>query len=123
MQLKRENRRAVKVQFASGSPALAADVGMARATDTCRAHSRSIQSGKQFLRLNQVGGVEALGEPAESLGELGARLRRPALSVQQSRQRGGSAQLQRVALLGLCDGDSLLVATLRVVCGVAPRRQ
>src|SRR5262249_9892772 len=35
------------------------------AADACRPHSRSIQSREQFLRFDQVGSVEALGQPPE----------------------------------------------------------
>ena len=69
--------------------------------------SASRQLGEEFCGFFQIGGIEALGEPAVDRGEEIAGLSAPALFAPQTGQARRRAQFQRFRLLGLRDADRL----------------
>src|SRR6516164_186192 len=70
---------------------------------------------EQRLGVFQVGGVEALGEPAVNRRQQIARLGPPALFAPQPSEIAGGAQFERFRLLGLGDADRLLKGGLALV--------
>jgi hypothetical protein len=77
--------------------------------------SSSCQLVEQRLCLFEVGGLEALGEPAVDRREEVAGFPPPALLAPQPCKADGGAQFQRFRLLGLGDADRLLKGGLALV--------
>src|SRR6516225_6793105 len=75
----------------------------------------SCQLGDEFRGVFQVGGVEALGEPAVDGREQLARLAPPALFSPQPRQARRRAQLPRLRLLRSSDLERAAEARFRPV--------
>src|SRR5215217_3723251 len=70
---------------------------------------------QQCLRLLEIGGVKALGEPAIDRREEFVGFGTPALLLPQPRQAHGGAELQGLGLLTVGDGVGLLEAGFRLV--------
>ena len=70
--------------------------------------SQLLQFIEQPLGLLEVGGVEALGEPAVDRGEKAVRLGAPALLPPKPRKAHRSAQFPELRALFLCHRDGLV---------------
>src|SRR5690606_38047311 len=90
---------------------------------TAPVRTPALQCLQDDLRLLQVGGVKAFGEPAVDRRQQLVSFGPPALPLPQAAQAGGRPQGEHTRLLGPRDVEGLLEALLRLVCGRSPLLQ